>query len=143
MKNTAHLSLESVDQGLRFGVEIAGHRFPLDSGDGAVAASPMQALLGALGACAAMDVISILRKMRMKVTAYELVVEGERSEEHPRVFTSIEVLHRITGVELNPTLIEHAIELSETRYCSVHAMLVPTVRITSRYEIVPAAATPA
>jgi len=139
MKNTARLSLETVDEGLRFGVEADGHRYVLDSGKGAVTASPMQALLGALGGCTAMDVISILRKMRQKVTAYEVVLHGDRAEEHPRVFTRIEILHRVTGVDLNPAMIERAIELSETRYCSVHAMLAPSVPMTSRYEILPAA----
>ena len=140
MKNTARLSLETVDEGLRFGADVDGHRYVLDSGAGAVAASPMQALLGALGGCTAMDVISILRKMRQQVKAYEVLLEGERAEEHPRVFTSIEIVHRVTGVDLNPAMIARAIELSEARYCSVHAMLAPAVKMTSRYEIVPAVA---
>lgn len=138
MKNSARLSLETVDEGLRFGVDVDGHPQVLDSGAGAVAASPMQSLLASLGGCTAMDVISILRKMRQKVTAYEVVLDGERAEEHPRVFTSIEIVHRFTGIDLNPAMIERAIELSETRYCSVHAMLAPSVKMTSRYEIVPA-----
>jgi putative redox protein len=143
MKNTARLNLQTVDQGLRFGAEVAGLRFPLDSGAGAIAPSPMQSVLAAVGGCTGMDVISILRKMRQQVTAYELVVNAERAEEHPRVFTAIEILHRITGVDLNPSMVERAIELSETRYCSVHAMLTPHVLMSSRYEIVPAAPAPA
>jgi putative redox protein len=139
MKNTARLNLQTVDQGLRFDAEVAGLRFPLDSGQGAIAPSPMQAVLAAVGGCTGMDVISILRKMRQKVMAYELVVNAERADEHPRVFTEIEIVHRITGVDLSPSMIERAIQLSETQYCSVHAMLAPSVRLSSRYELVPAA----
>jgi putative redox protein len=139
MKNTAHLNLETVSgEGMRFSVDTSSKSFLLDTGEGSVAPSPMQAVLAAVGGCTGMDVIGILRKMRQNVTGYELVVEAERSEEHPKVFTSIEVVHRVTGVDLNPAMIERAIELSDTRYCSVHAMLAPSVRMTSRYEIVPA-----
>jgi putative redox protein len=95
-------------------------------------------LLIALGGCGGMDVISILRKKRQRVTAYEVAVSGERRDEHPRVFTRIEVVHRFRGHELSPAAIEDAIRLSDTKYCSVHASLRPDIEIVSRYEILPA-----
>jgi putative redox protein len=90
----------------------------------------------ALGGCTAMDVISILRKKRQQVTDYEVEVVAERRlDRHPRIFTRMEVIHRLRGRGLNPAAVAEAIELSETRYCAVHAMLGHAVAITSRFEI--------
>ena len=139
MSNVAHLTLQTVEKGLRLRWQAAGGtEGVLDTGPGRVAPSPVEALLGALGGCEGMDVIDILRKKRQKVTAYEVFVTGERREEHPRRFTKIEVLHRVTGHELSGTAIEGAIRLSTTKYCSVHASMHPEIEITSRYEIVAA-----
>jgi putative redox protein len=139
---TAHLALETVaGDGLRFrAVPDSGNAFVLDSGPGAQAPSPPEALIASLGACTGMDVIAILRKQRQAVTGYELELIGERREEHPRSFTAIEVVHRIRGNNLNPAFVAEAIRLSETKYCSVHATLAPGVVLTSRYEILPATA---
>jgi len=84
-----------------------------------------------------MDVISILRKQRQHVTAYEVLVEAERHHEHPRYFTRIEVVHRIHGHRIRPEAVAEAIRLSDTKYCSVHAMLEPRAEIVSRFEILP------
>ncbi len=137
---SSRLILESVEgAGLRFRAETDnGFAFVVDSGEGAVAAGPMDLLIVALGACGAMDVISILRKKRQEVTAYTVELVGQRREGHPRAYTKIEILHRLSGRHLNPAAIEDAIRLSETKYCSVQASLEPQVEITSRFEIVPA-----
>jgi len=137
--NTARLALETVEgSGLRFAVRAGDFSLKLDAGPEAEAASPMQALLAALGGCTAMDVISILRKKRQQVTGYEVEVTGERrTSEHPKVFTRIEIVHRVRGRDISPAAVADAIQLSDTRYCSVHAMLEHGVPITSRFEIVP------
>ena len=85
-----------------------------------------------------MDVISILRKQRQQVTGYEIEVTAERREEHPRAYTRIDILHRVRGHDVSPAAVEEAIRLSDTKYCSVHAMLAPAVTMTSRFEILPA-----
>jgi putative redox protein len=96
----------------------------------------VQALQAALGGCTAMDVISILRKKRQPVTGYEVEVVAERRlDQHPRIFTRIEIIHRVRGRGINPAAVAEAIELSDTRYCVVHAMLEPAVAISSRFEI--------
>lgn len=138
MRNQAHLKLVTVEgDGLRFEATAGAQTFLLDSGAGAVAPSPVQAVLAAVGGCGGMDVIGMLRKMRQRVTGYEIELIAERAEEHPRVFTAIEIVHRVYGDDLNAASVERAIELSETKYCSVHAMLAPAVKLTSRYEILP------
>ena len=94
----------------------------------------MQMLLVSLAACTAMDVMSILRKMRQHVASYTVRVEGQRAEEHPKVFTHIQVEHIVTG-EVDEERLAHAIELSHTKYCPVTAMLRATAEIKTGYTI--------
>jgi len=99
------------------------------------APSPMELLLIALGGCTGADVVGILEKKRQRVTGYEIDVVGQRRAEHPRVYTDIEVVHRLRGHSLDPTAVSHAIELSGTKYCSVSAMLGAAATIKTRFEI--------
>jgi putative redox protein len=135
--SSATLRLETVEgTRLRFGVRVGEHAFQFDSGPEAEGPSPVQAVLAALGGCTAMDVISILRKKRQPVTGYEVEVLAERrGDPHPRIFTRMEVIHRVRGRGINPAAVAEAIELSDTRYCAVHAMLEHAVAISSRFEI--------
>lgn len=99
------------------------------------APSPMELLLIAVGGCTGADVQSILEKKRQRITRYEIEVRGERRAEHPRIYTSIEIIHYLRGHDVDPKAVAHAIELSETKYCSVSAMLRESATITMRYEI--------
>jgi putative redox protein len=103
------------------------------NGDDA-APGPKETLLAALAGCTAMDVASLLRKKRQVATAYEIAVSGESSDEHPRVFTSISVEHRVTGA-VEPEALRRSIELSATRYCPINAMLSRSVRIEHSYRL--------
>ncbi len=134
----AVLRLETVEgRRLRFCARTGEHSFILDSGAEAEGPSPVQAVQAALGACTGMDVISILRKKRLQVTGYEIEVLSERRMDmHPKVFTRLEVVHRVRGRGISPAAVEEAVRLSDTKYCSVHAMLEKTVHITSRIEVV-------
>jgi putative redox protein len=137
--NTATVTLESLEApaerfAMRFPTGAVVMTEPTSTGE---VANPVDTVLGALAACAAMDVIGILRKKRQEVLAYEVAVRGERRAEYPRIFTRIEVVHRVRGRDLSPAAIEEAIRLSDTKYCSVHGMLEGTAEITSRFEIIP------
>ncbi len=99
---------------------------------------PLEMLLVGLAGCTAMDVISVLRKKKQAVTAFEVEVEGLQVEEHPRYFGAITVVYRVTGHHIDPGAVARAIELSETKYCGATAMLREKARITSRYEIIEA-----
>ena len=103
--------------------------------DKVTAPTPMELLLISLGGCSGADVVSILEKKRQRVTAYEIEVRGERRNEHPRIYTNIEVVHKVRGHSVDEKAVAHAIELSETKYCSVSAMLGAAAKITMRYEI--------
>jgi len=99
--------------------------------------SPMETLLGALGACTAVDVILILEKKRQKAASLEVSVSGERASEPPTVWTKIDMVYRLSG-KLDEKAVRNAIELSQTKYCSVAGMLGKTAKITYRYELLPA-----
>jgi putative redox protein len=103
--------------------------------DNVTSPTPMELLLIALGGCTGADVVSILEKKRQRVTAYEIEVRGQRRDEHPRIYTSIEIVHRVRGKKVDEKAVAHAIELSETKYCSVSAMLAAAATIKTRYEI--------
>lgn len=98
---------------------------------------PMELLLAGLGACTAMDVISILRKKRQNVTAYRIEVSGTQAEEYPRVFTDITIRHILQGNELSSDGVQRSIALSEEKYCPAFAMLSKATSITSTFEIQP------
>ncbi len=129
-----------LDSGLHFTAETArGFRVEMDSKAGdapPTAPTPIELQLVALGGCTAMDVISILRKMRQDISAYDLHLAGDRAEDHPRVYTSIMVTHRFRGHGIGETNVERAIQLSMDRYCSVFNMLYPGVAIREQYEVI-------
>jgi putative redox protein len=85
--------------------------------------SPVETVLVALGACSAMDVISIVTKKRQVLDAYRIHVHGDQRAEYPQVFTEIEVVHEVTGRNLSEAAIRRSIELSATKYCPVNAMI--------------------
>ncbi len=103
--------------------------------DKVTAATPMELLLIALGGCTGADIVGILEKKRQQITGYEIVVSAERRAEHPRIYTRIEVTHQIRGHNIDPNAVQHAIDLSESKYCSVSAMLGAVAQITMRHEI--------
>lgn len=100
---------------------------------------PKELVLLALGGCTGSDVISILRKKRVAVDGLEMRLTAEQTEEHPQVFTKIHVEFVFRGDHIRPQDVERAIELSETKYCAVNAMLRNAVTITRSYRIEPVA----
>ena len=126
--------------GLRFTATTpSGFEVELDSAvepaEAVSAPSPMELQLVALGGCTAMDVISILRKMRQDVTSYEVGLTHTRAAEHPKAYTSVQIVHRLRGRGVAEANVRRAIALTMTRYCPVFAMLYPKVAITERFEI--------
>ncbi len=128
-------------EGLKFTAGAAsGHSVGLDasieSGGDNAGFQPLDLLLVGLGGCTAMDVISILKKMRQEVTGYEVFVTGDRAEEHPKVFTHIHVEHVVRGRGIEGAALQRAIDLSVQRYCPAMAMLSKGVDITTSCRIV-------
>jgi putative redox protein len=120
----------------------SGHAVPFDSDRGKNSApGPMEMLLAALGSCTATDVVSILKKKRQPLESLEVQVSGERADSPPRVWTKIEVVYRLRGA-LDEKAVKDAIELSQSKYCSVSVMLGRTAAIGYRYELLEPAVSP-
>ncbi len=102
------------------------------------ATKPLELLLVALGGCTGMDVVPLLKKMRQQVTAVELNVTADRSEEHPKVYTRIDLEYVVTGSNLEEDKVRRAVELSQEKYCSVSAMLKKACPVSYTIRIVQA-----
>ncbi len=122
-------------QGLALvGFTDSGHQVPMDTkkavGGSETAAAPMELLLQSLMGCTAMDTASILKKMKVGYDLFEVHETHERSEEHPKVYTSIHLTYRFLGDGLDHGKIKKAVHLSKDRYCPVTAMLRSSVDLT-------------
>lgn len=113
----------------------SGHTVVMDDAEGHTGPKPIEFALLALGGCTAFDVITILRKKRQHVTDYEVELSAEQNPEPPTYFTRVRILHRLRG-RIAPEAVRAAIHLSETKYCSVGAMISKTAKIESSFEIV-------
>ncbi|MBX7055085.1 MAG: OsmC family protein [Pyrinomonadaceae bacterium] len=119
------------------GTSPSGHAQAIDTkGDRHAAPTPMEMLLISVAACTAADVISILQKKRQDVTDYNVEITGTRADDHPRKYTAFHVNHIVRGRSVSSDAVERAIELSDTKYCSVAATVRPTAEITTSYEII-------
>ena len=126
--------------GMQFeGTGEAGAPITMDAtpehGGGGSGPSPMETVLLALGGCTGMDVVGILTKMRAPLAGLEIRVAAERAEEHPKVFTRIALEYVFFGAGLRPEQVTRAVELSQTRYCSVSAMLRRITEFTYTWRI--------
>jgi putative redox protein len=108
---------------------------PTESGGDNVAIRPGEMTLVALGGCTSIDVVSMLKKMRVDFTDFEVVVDAESAEEFPKIWTKIHVKYIITGHEIDESKVKKAIGLSEEKYCSVSAMMKKSAELTYDYEI--------
>ena len=96
---------------------------------------PGELLLAALGGCTGMDIVSILQKMRVDFDRVEVAVEADEREEHPRYFERFRMVYRVFGKDVPADKVKRAVELSETRYCSVAGLFRHGAEITYRIEI--------
>ncbi len=98
---------------------------------------PMEMLLMGLGGCSSIDVVLILQKSRQEIQGCTVEIRSERAERDPKVFTSIHLHFTVTGRDLDPKRVDHAIRLSAEKYCSASIMLGKTATITHDFEIRP------
>ena len=117
----------------------SNHSITIDTkGERKSAPSPLELLLVSVAACTAVDVVSILEKKRQVVTDYKVEITGERRDEYPRKFERFHIHHIVYGKDVSEQAVAHAVELSETKYCSVAANVRPASEITTSFEIIQA-----
>jgi putative redox protein len=122
--STKTATINLVGDGMRLEAHLgSGHTIVMDDGISDGGARPSELLGAALGGCTGMDVISILRKKRQEVTAYEIRVTSLGVDEHPHNFVRFDVTHVVDGPDIDAEAVRRAIELSATRYCSVGSTL--------------------
>ena len=85
--------------------------------------TPVNLFLQALAACGAIDIVVVLQKRRKAIDKFEIEVEGEKRDEHPRIFTNIKINYIISGEGIDEKEMERAIKLSEEKLCSVSNMI--------------------
>jgi len=98
---------------------------PETFGGSEAASRPMELFLVSLAGCTGADVASLLKKMRVKYDKFEIHVDSERAEEHPKVYTKIYLKYILWGqdLEAEKEKIEKSIDLSQNKYCSISAMI--------------------
>jgi putative redox protein len=130
--------------GMAFSAETgSGHLLTMDGApDGGgrnLAPRPMETVLAGTGACAAYDVVLIMKRGRHDIRGCRVKVSAERAVEEPKVFTRIHLHFIVTGSDLPAAAVERAIALSHDKYCSATIMLAKTAAITTGYEVVSSA----
>jgi putative redox protein len=109
---------------------------PGEPGGHNLAPRPMETVLAGTGGCTAYDVVYILKKARQDVRGCTVRLDAERATTDPKVFTRIHMHFTVTGKDLRTDMVQRAVELSHTKYCSASAMLVKTAEITHSVDIV-------
>lgn len=125
-------------EGLSFDGELQGHKIPLDAdpsvGGKDYGPTPKPLMLTSLAGCTGMDVAAILEKMQMPYDSFEVQVEGDTTDQHPKRYSDIRLRYVFTGSDLDQAKIEKAVKLSQEKYCGVSAMLKDVSTVD--YEIV-------
>lgn len=124
--------------GLRFSAEPgSGHSLTIDSvvrpchaGPG-----PMEMVIMGIAGCTAMDVVSLLERLRQPLSGLEVEIVGDRAENHPKRLTAISITYRVRGRGLDREKVERAVELSHSTYCSVLASLREDCKVTASIEV--------
>jgi putative redox protein len=121
---------------MAFDAELNGHHFYIDA-DAKVGGQdrgprPKGLLLTGLAGCTGMDVVSILKKMKVKDYAFNVEVSADQTDEHPKYYHTIYLNYIFEGTDLPVNKLKRAVELSETRYCGVSEMLKKAATIKTR-----------
>jgi len=125
---------------MAFESEINGHKLIIDAeehvGGSDRGPRPKNLMLVALGGCTGMDVVSILRKMRVDIKKCGVIVEGELTDEYPRYFHKIHTKYEFTGKDLPLEKLQKAVSLSEEKYCGVSAVYKKAILMSSEIKII-------
>lgn len=139
MANQEIVTLQWLNK-MAFEAEVNGHKIILDADPEVEGENrgprPKPFMLTALGGCTGMDVISILKKMRVNVEKFSVKVKGDLTEEHPKYFYKMHVTYEFTGKDLPMDKLQKAVELSEERYCGVSAVYKKVMELTSDIKVI-------
>ena len=138
MSNTAKITW--VEGALLVAEGGSGHTITMDGaadiGGRDLASRPMEVLLMGMGGCTAIDVVSRLKKQRQAIEGVEVSLVAERADDHPKVYTSVKLVYTVRGRNLNKSLVERAVSLSDEKYCSATAMVRKSAGVTHEVVLV-------
>ncbi|MFP4024782.1 MAG: OsmC family protein [Thiohalospira sp.] len=134
------LNLNWID-GMAFESELNGHKLVIDAEDSVGGKDrgprPKPLMLLALAGCTGMDVISILKKMRVELDDFNVEVVANQTDEHPKHYDEMKVIYKFWGKELPEDKINKAVNLSEERYCGVSYIYKQYVKMTTEIQLNP------
>ena len=134
------VEVKQADGSTLIGKGESGHWIVMDAprefGGHEAGCKPMELMLLSLAGCTAIDIISLLNKMKVDFNDLQVKVSADRAPEHPKVFSSIKLEYYIFGKNLDEKKIEKAIRLSQEKYCSISAMLKHSVPMTYTYKLI-------
>lgn len=126
--------------GMAFETDINGHKIVVDAPEAAGGANtgpgPKKLMLVALSGCTGMDVVSILKKMRVEVEACEIEVQADLTDDYPKHYSKMHVTYTITGKNLPREKVEKAVRMSEETYCGVRTVYQKVMDVTSEIKII-------
>jgi len=112
---------------MSFEADVNGHKIIIDADDKVGGKDrgprPKPMMLLALGGCTGMDVVSILKKMRVELESFNVDVEATMTDEHPKYYDHFTITYTFKGKDLPMAKLEKAVNLSQERYCGVSEML--------------------
>ncbi len=115
--------------GLQFLAKVRDHEMVIDStkkelGGYDAGIQPMELILVGLMGCTGMDVVSLMRKMKVEFEDFEIEIpEAKRVVSHPKVYTYIKLVYKVKGKNIDRSKVEKAVSLSQNKYCPASAML--------------------
>lgn len=130
-----HSIITEWKEGLAFETNLNGHVLkmdaPVEGGGTNTGPGPKKLQLAALSGCTGMDVVSILKKMRVEIEGLTIEVEGNLADEHPKYYTSMHVIYHFKGKNLPIDKLQKAVKMSEDTYCGVRALYSRAIEMTS------------
>jgi len=134
------LSIDWID-GMAFESEVNGHKIIIDAveavGGNNRGPRPKPLMLLSLAGCTGMDVVSILKKMRVELDNFSVEVEANQTEEHPKHFNEMKVIYKFWGKDLPMEKLQKAVNLSEERYCGVSEVYKKYVKMSNEILVNP------
>ena len=134
-----HIVDMSWTDNVAFETELDGHKLivdaPEEAGGNNLGPRPKKLMLTALAGCTGVDVIMILKKMKIIPEAFNVIVEGDLSEEHPKKYIKMKIIYQFKGKDLPIEKLEKAVKLSETKYCGVSAVYRNSMEIDSEIRV--------
>ncbi|TDO01288.1 OsmC family protein [Sunxiuqinia elliptica] len=127
-------------ENMAFETNMDGHQLIMDaaveSGGDDLGVRPKKLMLASLAGCTGIDVVSILKKMKVIPDSFRVIVEGDVTDEHPKKYSTMKVIYEFKGKDLPMAKLEKAVHLSEEKYCGVSAVYRDVVKMSSEIRVV-------